>query len=184
MQPQPQQTPSAKSGWQSIPAHQETKLMLVYNTQPRMSQDDAFDVIKQSSQPVIVITKDSAGTYGGMMRYISRSFPNAPIMVEDGGNINSGPICDVYEAKSSFKGNMMNRYNYARFQNADTVIVFGKNPEAITSLSNTHQTILSKATVTDGVNIALASFSDDMPTIGRSWAQWNNRCITPRRIGI
>lgn len=170
--------PSAKSQW-AITAPKVAPVLVVDNDQtahqpkPDYSQDEAFEIIKQSKSPVIVITKESAESYGGMMWYISKSFPNVPIMVEDGGNINGGSVSDTFMAKATFKGNMITNENQNRMDCADTIIVFGQNPKTVSAFSKDGQTILSAQTVDGGVNIATASFSEEMKTIGQRWKNWN-----------
>ena len=170
--------PSAKSQW-AITAPKVAPVLVVDNdkivqkSRPDYSQEEAFEIIKQSKKPVIVITRESAESYGGMMWYISKSFPNVPIMVEDGGNIDGGPVRDAFMAKATFKGNMMTNKNQNRMQCADTIIVLGQNPKTVSAFSKDGQTILSDHTVDGGVNIATVSFSDEMKTIGQGWKNWN-----------
>jgi hypothetical protein len=185
MQAQPKSNPSAKQGWTNISQAKKTQLIVVENNpEPEHTQKEAFEMITSSNRPIIIITKDSASAYGGMMKYISESFPNIPIIVEDGGNIHGGPINDVYMAGSSYKSNMMHNGNQSRFDMADTVIIFGKNSETIAAFSTNRQKILSQSTVENGVNIATASFSDTMIQKGNAWKSWNNQCITQRGLCI
>lgn len=150
----------------------------------RMDQEQAADIIVNAERPVIVITAHSSKSYVGMMKYISESFPQVPIIFEDQTEAQGAQVNDSYMAKHVIKGDFRHQRANAHFSHADAVIIFGKNPEFIQSKINpSSQQILSVNTVQDGVNIAIAALSrrDEFQAKGQQWQAWNTRRISPGR---
>lgn len=147
----------------------------------RMTQDEATEIVLSSHSPVIVITKDSTQSYAGMMKYISQSFPNVPIVFEDNQGICDAPINDIYMATNVMKGDFRHKPAQAHFSAADTIIIFGNNTETIETMVKPSQAILSENTVEKGFNVAHAALSQKGRFQAKSaqWKSWNNRRISP-----
>lgn len=160
---------------------------------PRISEEDAIQMIATANRPVIIITKDSAHTYAGMMGYMAKAFPNIPIIVEQGGHIHDATICDVYRAAHVYKGYTGTHIADSFIKRADTAIIMGDNPHAVAqNFTSPHQTVLSKNTTGDiinmgdgrhiggGVNIAAAANSPAIKDKASSWAAWNTKPVMGR----
>lgn len=164
---------------------QTAEVVLLHPVAP-VPQEVATHSILAANNPVIVVTKESTHSYAGMMKYVTETFPNVPIIFEDKKDICGADINDMHCARHVMKGDFTDQRARAHFGVADVVIVFGENPEAIHARANGGQTVLSQKSVDGGVNVGDIALNHKQGAYknAEKWRASNARQISPNRYPV